>query len=63
MTVQQQGQETLSFPGFSMYNVSTQRVHYLRPRLALPSGKPLPIMSRSVGLSRLTLVENSLPLT
>ena len=31
VTVQHQGQKTLSFRGFSMDNVSTQRVHYLCP--------------------------------
>jgi hypothetical protein len=63
VTVQHQEQKTLSFRGFSMDNVSTQRVHYLCPVSPCVSHKPLPIMSRSVGLSRVTLMENSLSLT
>jgi hypothetical protein len=63
VTVQHQGQKALSFPGFSLYNVSTQRVHYLCPALPCLSHKPLPLMSRSVGLSRITVTENSLSLT
>jgi hypothetical protein len=63
VTVQHQGRKTLSFHRFSPYNVSTQRVHYLCPVLPCLSHKPVPIMSRSIGLSRVTRMENSLSLT